>query len=113
MEPVANDRPRPFEDGEAGITCQATQPPAVTPPQFGRILVIRLSGLGDSIMALPAMPAIRTAHPAADITLLTSKSLAELGKRSGWFNRVEIDTRPRWNDIGTWWRLRRWLKAGR
>jgi ADP-heptose:LPS heptosyltransferase len=77
------------------------------------ILVIRLSALGDFIMALPAMAAIRAHHPAADITLLTSKSLAELGKRSGWFNRVEIDTRPRWRDIGAWWRLRRWLRAGR
>ncbi len=79
-----------------------------------RILVIRLSALGDFIMALPAMAAIRAHHPAADITLLTSKPLAELGKRSGWFNRVEIDpASPRWRDIGAWWRLRRWLRAGR
>jgi len=75
--------------------------------------VIRLSALGDFIMALPAMAAIRARHPAADITLLTSKPLAEIGKRSGWFNRVEVDTRPGWGDIGTWLRLRRWLRAGR
>jgi ADP-heptose:LPS heptosyltransferase len=113
MEPVANDRPRPLEDGEAAMGCQATQPAPITPPQFRRILVIRLSALGDFIMALPAMAAIRAHHPAADITLLTSKPLAELGKRSGWFNRVEIDTRPGWRDIGAWWRFRKWLRAGR
>jgi ADP-heptose:LPS heptosyltransferase len=113
MEPVANDRPRPLEDGEAAITCQAAEPVTQTTPHFRRILVIRLSALGDFIMALPAMAAIRAQHPAAEITLLTSKPLAELGNRSGWFNRVEIDTRPGWRDIGGWWRLRRWLRAGR
>ncbi len=64
-------------------------------------------------MALPAMAAIRAHHPAADITLLTSKPLAELGKKSGWFDWVEIDTRPRWHQIGGWLHLRRMLRAGR
>jgi ADP-heptose:LPS heptosyltransferase len=113
MEPVANDRPRPKEDGEATVSCQATAPSGRTPPQIRRILVIRLSALGDFIMALPAMAAIRAHHPAADITLLTSKPLAELGKRSGYFTRVVVDTRPGWRDIGAWLRLRRWLRAGR
>src|ERR1700754_1005945 len=113
MEPVANDRPRPFEDGETAEACQATAPPTITTPQFRRILVIRLSALGDFIMALPAMAAIRAAHPAADITLLTSKPLAELGKRSGWFTHVEIDSRPGCRDLGAWWRFRRWLRKGR
>lgn len=87
--------------------------PEHTPPQIRRILVIRLSALGDFIMALPAMAAIRANHPAARITLLTSKPLAELGKKSGWFDRVEIDTRPRWHQIGHWIRLRRMLRVGR
>jgi ADP-heptose:LPS heptosyltransferase len=78
-----------------------------------RILVIRLSALGDFIMALPAMAAIRRQHPTAEITLLTTKPLAELGKRSGWFTNVEVDPKPRWRNLGTWWRLRRWLRAGR
>ncbi len=95
------------------MACQATEPGGRKAPQFRRILVIRLSALGDFIMALPAMAAIRANHPAADITLLTSKPLAELGKRSGYFTRVEIDTRPGWRNIGAWLRLRRWLRAGR
>jgi ADP-heptose:LPS heptosyltransferase len=78
-----------------------------------RILVIRLSALGDFIMALPAMSAIRRQHPSADITLLTTKPLAELGKRSGWFNHVEIDTKPGWRNLSAWRRLRRWLRSGR
>jgi ADP-heptose:LPS heptosyltransferase len=78
-----------------------------------RILVIRLSALGDFIMALPAMAAIRRHHPAAEITLLTTKPLAEFGKRSEWFSHVEIDPRPGWRNLSAWWRLRRWLRAGR
>jgi ADP-heptose:LPS heptosyltransferase len=113
MEPVANDRLRPSEDGEDAEACQAIAHIARGLPHIRRILVIRLSALGDFIMALPAMAAIRRHHPDADITLLTTKSLSELGKRSGWFNRVEIDPKPRWRDIGGWLRLRRWLRGGR
>jgi ADP-heptose:LPS heptosyltransferase len=78
-----------------------------------RVLVIRLSALGDFIMALPAMAAIRNHHPTADITLLTTPPFAELGRRSGWFDRIEIDPRPRWADLAGWIRLRRRLRAGR
>jgi ADP-heptose:LPS heptosyltransferase len=113
MEPVANDRPRPLEDGEDRDACQAMARPPGGSPHIRRILVIRLSALGDFIMALPAMATIRRHHADADITLLTTKSLSELGKKSGWFNRVEIDPRPSWGDIGAWFRLRRWLRAGR
>lgn len=113
MKPVANDRPRPFEDGEERVACQAMDEVANGVPRIRRILVIRLSALGDFVMALPAMAAIRRHHPDADITLLTTKPLSELGKKSGWFNRVELDSRPGWRAIGTWLRLRRWLRAGR
>jgi ADP-heptose:LPS heptosyltransferase len=86
---------------------------ALDPASTERILIIRLSALGDFILALPAMAAIRRHHPSAEITLLTSAGLAELGERSGWFDRVEIDDRPGWLDIRGWWRLRRRLRAGR
>ncbi len=82
-------------------------------PDARRILVIRLSALGDFIMALPAMAAIRRYHPDAEISLLTTKPLAELAKQSGWFNHIEIDPRPGWREIGKWIRLRRWLRACR
>jgi ADP-heptose:LPS heptosyltransferase len=78
-----------------------------------RILVIRLSALGDFIMALPAMAAIRRRHPEADITLLTTGPFVELGERSGWFSRVMVDSRPRWHDLAGLRRLGRKLRAGR
>jgi len=59
------------------------------------------------------MAAIRRHHPAAQITLLTSAGLAELGRRSGWFDRIEIDSRPSWLDLKGWLELRRRLRAGR
>ena len=113
MEPVANDRLRPFEDGEDREACQAIAHRRKGSPNIRRILVIRLSALGDFIMALPAMAAIRRHHPDADITLLTTKPLSELAKRSDWFNRIEIDAKPSWREIGAWLRLRRWLRRGR
>jgi ADP-heptose:LPS heptosyltransferase len=78
-----------------------------------RILVIRLSAFGDFIMALPAMAAIRTHHPQAHITLLTTAPLAELGRRSGYFDAVQIDSRPKLLEFRKWTRLRRWLRASR
>lgn len=95
--------------------CQAA-PPAAQAGLSGtaaRILVIRLSALGDFIMALPAMAAIRRAHPAAAITLLTTAPLAAIGERSGWFDHVEIDPRPSWREPGKWLRFRRWLRRSR
>jgi len=59
------------------------------------------------------MAAIRRRHAAAHITLLTSQSLASLAHRSGWFDKVEIDSRPRWFHPGGWVGLRRRLRAGR
>lgn len=112
MGPVRNDRPGFVEDGETAIACQVTPTGGSDMQMPQNILVIRLSALGDFIMALPAMAAIRRHHPRAHITLLTTKPLAELGKKSGWFDRIEIDPRPRWYQLEGWIRLRRMLRAG-
>ena len=61
---------------------------------------------------MPAMAAIRRHHPASHLTLLTSAGLAELGERSGWFDRIEVDDRPGWLDVPGWLRVRRRLRAG-
>ncbi len=75
-----------------------------SPPQpRGRmeILVIKLSALGDFVMAFPAMAAIRAAHGDAHITLLTTAPFAPLARASRWFDHVEIDRRPAfWNLFG-------------
>jgi ADP-heptose:LPS heptosyltransferase len=63
-----------------------------------KILVIKLSALGDIILALPAMSAIRTAHPGTQITLLTTAPYAALLVASPYFDDIKIDSRPpAWN----------------
>jgi len=76
-----------------------------------RILVIKLSALGDFVLAMGPAAAIRAHHPEAEITLLTTAPLRELALAAPYFDRIEIDTRPRWRDLAGWLRLRRWLIA--
>src|SRR5437868_15138593 len=45
-----------------------------------RILLIRLKSMGDIVFTLPAVHAIRSAVPQADITFLVSKEYASLLK---------------------------------
>ena len=65
----------------------------MSPP--ARILVIKLSALGDVVQAFPAFDRIRAAHPDAHITLLTTPSYAALAAAGPWFDAVEADGRPR------------------
>ena len=60
-----------------------------------RILVIKLSALGDVVQAFPAFDRIRAAHPDAHITLLTTGPYADLAAAGPWFDAVEADGRPR------------------
>jgi ADP-heptose:LPS heptosyltransferase len=76
------------------------------------ILVIKLSALGDFIMCFAAFAAIRAHHRDAKITLLTTAGLSELARRSGWFDDVQIDTRPGILDLSGWRKLRAQLRAG-
>ncbi len=78
------------------------------------ILVIKLGALGDFIQALGPMKAIRAHHSAPDfaITLLTTKPFAELARRSGYFDDIWLDTRPKWYDFSGWLHLRKKLNAG-
>lgn len=70
-----------------------------------RILVIKLSALGDFIQATGPMKAIRAAHPDARVTLLTTSPYAAMGRATGWFNDVWDDGRPDWSDLAAVWRL--------
>jgi len=60
-----------------------------------RVLVIKLSALGDVILAMAAFARIRAAHPGAHITLLTTPPYEALMRASPWFDAVETDGRPR------------------
>lgn len=46
--------------------------------QPGRVVVVRLHAFGDAVITLPVLGALRTALPAAQITLVTSTHYAEL-----------------------------------
>lgn len=74
-----------------------------------RILVIKLGALGDFVLAFRAFAAIRAHHPGTEITLLTTAPYAALARCSPWFDRVEIDLRPRWHDLRALLHLRRQL----
>jgi len=78
-----------------------------------RILVIKLSALGDFVQAFAPFAAIRRAHPGAHITLLTTKPYADLAGRSPWFDQVWIDDRPKAWQLRKVARLRKRLRSGR
>lgn len=73
-----------------------------------KILVIKLSALGDFVLALAAMKRIREAHRKAHITLLTTPPYEALAKTSPYFNTVLTDGRP--ESFGQWMALRKRLK---
>ncbi len=74
-----------------------------------RILVIKLSALGDFVLALAAMKKIREAHPKAHITLLTTPPFEALAKICPYFNAVDTGGRP--ESFAEWMALRKRLKA--
>jgi ADP-heptose:LPS heptosyltransferase len=65
-----------------------------------KVLVIKLGGVGEMVLAFPAFERIRQAHPRAKITLLTTDPFAALAKSSPFFNAVEADGAPK--DPGHW-----------
>jgi ADP-heptose:LPS heptosyltransferase len=73
-----------------------------------KVLVIKLSAVGDFVLAFPAFERIRAAHPDARITLLTTPPFEALALASPFFDRVETDGRPAgpaaW--LALIWRLR-------
>ena len=65
-----------------------------------KVLVIKLSALGDFVLALAAMRKIREAHPEAHITLLTTPAFEALAKSSPYFDAVDAGGRAQ--GIGQW-----------
>ena len=59
-----------------------------------RILIVKLSSIGDIVHALPALAAIRRALPEAEISWAVERSAAEILRGNRFLKRlVEIDTR--------------------
>lgn len=81
-------------------------------PQKEKILVIKLSALGDFILAMGAMEAIRRHHRTAHITLLTTRPFLDLARRSGYFDDIILDQRPKFYDLPAWYFLFRAFNQG-
>lgn len=65
-----------------------------------RILVIKLSALGDVVLATGAFRAIRERHQSAHLALLTRGPFAALCESTGFFDEVIVDNRERY--AGFW-----------
>ena len=78
-----------------------------------KILVIKLSALGDFVQALGPAAAIRRYHAKDEITLLTTHAFVGLARQTGLFDEIAIDSRPKFFDIAGWAALRRVLRSGR
>ncbi|WP_322099305.1 glycosyltransferase family 9 protein [Haematospirillum sp. H1815] len=78
-----------------------------------RILVIKLSALGDFVQAFGPFAALRAAHPRAHITLLTTAPYVALAEASPWFDAVWTDSRPRIWQVPSLLALRSRLRGGR
>jgi len=88
-----------------------------------RILIIRLSAIGDIVMASGVIPCLRDAFPDATIAWLTEEGNEDLLRHNPRLDRVFVWPRRRWRELGRkrhyrqWWlefrRLQRDLKAQR
>jgi ADP-heptose:LPS heptosyltransferase len=83
-------------DGSAALS-RAAAGTVADPRDYERVVVIRLGALGDFVLSLGPMAAIRRFHANARITLLTTPPFASLGRASPYCDDVWIDVRaPRW-----------------
>ncbi|HYE34981.1 glycosyltransferase family 9 protein [Methylocaldum sp.] len=64
-----------------------------------RILIIRLSAIGDVIMASGLIPALRKAYPNAHIAWLTESPNADLLRHNPRLDRVYLWPRSRWRTL--------------
>ena len=60
------------------------------------VLVIRHGALGDFVLSLGAMQAIRRHHAGARLVLLTTAPFVGLARATGLFDDVLVDDRPGW-----------------
>ena len=76
-----------------------------------KILVIKLGALGDFIISLGAMRAIKKHHPHAHITLLTTKPFKSFAEQSNYFDEIWIDEKPKFYQLSKWRALKHKLNT--
>jgi ADP-heptose:LPS heptosyltransferase len=77
------------------------------------ILVIRLGALGDLVFCFQSFFEIRQAHPEAEIALLTRAPFAAFARTLPWFDRVIVETHPRFTNLKEWRLLLREIRSFR
>jgi ADP-heptose:LPS heptosyltransferase len=85
-----------MNDVEGSARTAAAPSDAADARGYERILVIRLGALGDFVLSLGPMAAIRRHHATARITLLTTPPFASLARASPYCDEVWIDERAPW-----------------
>lgn len=76
-----------------------------------KILVIRHGAFGDIVQADGALRDIRAFHPQAEIVLLTTPPFRKLLERCPHVDRLMLDERAPWIQLGKFFVLRRALRA--
>jgi heptosyltransferase-1 len=77
------------------------------------ILIIKPSSLGDIVHTLPAVAAIRDAHPRAKITWMMNPEFTPLLRGNSDVNHIHVFPRKDFSGLGAPVRFRPWLKETR
>ena len=82
--------------------------------EFRRILVRATNWVGDAVMSLPALQALRQRFPASHIAVLARPWVADIYARETFADEVILYTSPRgWKDLAGKWKIARELRARR
>lgn len=68
-------------------------------PAPARIVVFRGGALGDTLITLPALSALRTAYPQATVCLVGNPTAATLIREAGWIDEVRSQSDARWSPL--------------
>lgn len=74
----------------------------IEPHSIRRILLIKLSALGDIVMTLPLLPAIQNRFPQAKIDWLVNKSFQDLLKNQKYLHQILLFQRKEWGRKSFW-----------
>jgi ADP-heptose:LPS heptosyltransferase len=56
-----------------------------------RALIIKIAAIGDTIIALPMVAALRRRHPTADVTFICSETMAEMVRLACQIETIPVD----------------------
>lgn len=83
--------------------------PHISPPH--RILIVRLSAIGDVVMASPLIKALRRSYPGAHLAWLVEPAAADLLRNNPDLDEVIVWPRAEWQELWRAHRYRAWWRA--